>query len=190
MVTCLYLFKPGSFLLLGFRLFSTSVPGKKAEDPPAPVRRRPAPSSRSFIFLVNVFFPKILIVLSSLYDIILLSAPLSDSDDEMEMRLKEAAVSLKDLLPSSALSFPPTESPCSEKIKTKKKATVGGESCVKRKKKRQKNLKDGHHVDSSSTPDAQSHGELTNSEQEQVKVARKKKKKKRREGNTEEEALN
>ncbi|XP_053726311.1 protein CUSTOS [Synchiropus splendidus] len=28
-----------------FRLFSTSVPGQKVEDPPAPVRRRPVPSS-------------------------------------------------------------------------------------------------------------------------------------------------
>nr|XP_061841866.1 protein CUSTOS isoform X2 [Nerophis lumbriciformis] len=29
----------------GFRLFSTSVPGQPAEDPPPPVRRRPIPSS-------------------------------------------------------------------------------------------------------------------------------------------------
>ncbi|XP_061907664.1 protein CUSTOS [Entelurus aequoreus] len=29
----------------GFRLFSTSVPGQLAEDPPPPVRRRPIPSS-------------------------------------------------------------------------------------------------------------------------------------------------
>ncbi|XP_037537148.1 protein CUSTOS isoform X2 [Nematolebias whitei] len=29
----------------GFRLFSTSVPGQKADHPPAPARRRPAPSS-------------------------------------------------------------------------------------------------------------------------------------------------
>ncbi|XP_030593333.1 protein CUSTOS isoform X2 [Archocentrus centrarchus] len=145
----------------GFRLFSTSVPGKKAEDPPAPVRRRPAPSS-------------------------------SDSDDEMEMRLKEAAVSLKDLLPSSALSLPSTEPPCLEKVKTKKAATEGEVSCVvKKKKKRQKIQKDREQGDSGSTPDAQSNGELTNSEQEHVQVkGTRKKKKKRREGNTEEEALN
>uniref|UniRef100_A0A3B4EYT8 Protein CUSTOS n=1 Tax=Pundamilia nyererei TaxID=303518 RepID=A0A3B4EYT8_9CICH len=142
----------------GFRLFSTSVPGKKAEDPPAPVRRRPAPSS-------------------------------SDSDDEMEMRLKEAAVSVKDLLPSLVLSPPSMESPCSVKMtKTKKKDTEGEESRVKKKKKK-KNQEDGEQVDSDSTPDAQSNGELTNSEQEhmQVKVKRKKKKK-RQEENAEEEA--
>ncbi|XP_026044016.1 protein CUSTOS [Astatotilapia calliptera] len=145
----------------GFRLFSTSVPGKKAEDPPAPVRRRPAPSS-------------------------------SDSDDEMEMRLKEAAVSVKDLLPSLVLSPPSMESPCSVKMtKTKKKDTEGEESRVKKKKKKKKkNQEDGEQVDSDSTPDAQSNGELTNSEQEhmQVKVKRKKKKK-RQEENAEEEAL-
>ncbi|KAL3976183.1 clusterin-associated protein 1 [Sarotherodon galilaeus] len=145
----------------GFRLFSTSVPGKKAEDPPAPVRRRPAPSS-------------------------------SDSDDEMEMRLKEAAVSVKDLLPSLALSPPSMEPPCLEKMtKTKKKDTEREESHVvkKKKKKKKKNQEDGEQVDSGSTPDAQSNGELTNSEQEHMQVKVKRKKKKRREENAEEEAL-
>ena len=38
------------FPFLGFRLFSTSVPGETAVEPPAPVRRRPVPSSRFVIF--------------------------------------------------------------------------------------------------------------------------------------------
>lgn len=120
-----------------------------------------------------------------------LSLPFSDSDDEMEMRLKEAAVSVKDLLPSLVLSPPSMESPCSVKMtKTKKKDTEGEESRVKKKKKKNQNQEDGEQVDSDSTPDAQSNGELTNSEQEhmQVKVKRKKKKK-RQEENAEEEAL-
>lgn len=189
MGTCVHLFKPDSFLLLGFRLFSTSVPGKKAEDRPAPIRRRPAPSSRFFIS-INVFFLVLLIhFYFPPYDILSLSAHFSDSDDEMEMRLKEAAVSVKDLLPSLVLSPPSMESPCSVKMtKTKKKDTEGEESRFKKKKK--KNQEDGEQVDSDSTPDAQSNGELTNSEQEhmQVKVKRKKKKK-RQEENAEEEAL-
>lgn len=190
MGTWVHLFKPDSFLLLGFRLFSTSVPGKKAEDPPAFVRRRPAPSSRFFIS-INIFFLVLLIhFYFPPYDILSLSARFSDSDDEMEMRLKEAAVSVKDLLPSLVLSPPSMESPCSVKMtKTKKKDTDGEESRVKKKKKK-KNQEDGEQVDSDSTPDAQSNGELTNSEQEhmQVKVKRKKKKK-RQEENAEEEAL-
>lgn len=55
----------------GFRLFSTSAPGKWMEQsPPPPPKRRPIPSS-------------------------------SDSDSEMEMRLREAAVSVSDLLSPS-----------------------------------------------------------------------------------------
>lgn len=56
----------------GFRLFSSSTPGKWMEQsPPPPPKRRPVPSS-------------------------------SDSDSEMEMRLREAAVSLSDILGPSA----------------------------------------------------------------------------------------
>lgn len=52
----------------GFRLFSSSTPGKWMEQsPPPPPKRRPVPSS-------------------------------SDSDSEMEMRFREAAVSLSDIL--------------------------------------------------------------------------------------------
>uniref|UniRef100_A0A3Q1FRW5 Protein CUSTOS n=1 Tax=Acanthochromis polyacanthus TaxID=80966 RepID=A0A3Q1FRW5_9TELE len=150
------------FFLLGFRLFSTSVPGQKADDPPAPVRRRPVPSS-------------------------------SDSDSEMEARLKEAAVSVKDLLPSStqpsSTSPPFTENPCSEKIKKKKKKTVAEEEeshTVKKKKKRKQSEEESEQVDSN----AQSNGEHENSEQEHTQVKVKGKKKKKREGNTEEKAMN
>uniref|UniRef100_A0A3P8SBI2 Protein CUSTOS n=1 Tax=Amphiprion percula TaxID=161767 RepID=A0A3P8SBI2_AMPPE len=150
------------FFLLGFRLFSTSVPGQKADDPPAPVRRRPVPSS-------------------------------SDSDSEMEARLKEAAVSVRDLLPSSTLpstlSPPLTKPPCSEKIKKKKKKTVVVEEeshTVKKKKKRKENEEESEQVDSN----AQSNGELENSEQEHTQIKVKRKNKKRREGNVEEKAVN
>ncbi|XP_023134598.1 protein CUSTOS [Amphiprion ocellaris] len=147
----------------GFRLFSTSVPGQKADDPPAPVRRRPVPSS-------------------------------SDSDSEMEARLKEAAVSVRDLLPSSTLpstlSPPSTKPPCSEKIKKKKKkkrVAVEEEShTVKKKKKRKENEEESEQVDSN----AQSNGELENSEQEHTQIKVKRKNKKRREGNVEEKAVN
>ncbi|KAM9360028.1 protein CUSTOS isoform 2-T2 [Symphorus nematophorus] len=141
----------------GFRLFSTSVPGETAEDPPAPVRRRPVPSS-------------------------------SDSDSEMETRLREAAVSIKDLLPSSSL--PSAEPPCSEKIKKKKKKKVaeGEESCVvkKKKKKRKQNQEEN---DSADSPLNAQNGEKV-SEQEHTQVKVKRKKKKKREGNGGEKEVN
>ncbi|XP_042276639.1 protein CUSTOS [Thunnus maccoyii] len=147
----------------GFRLFSTSVPGQTAEEPPPPVRRRPMPSS-------------------------------SDSDSEMETRLKEAAVSVKDLLPSlsSTLSPSSVEPPCSEKKKKKKKVAEGEEShVVKKKKKRKQNQEESEQVDSAgSPPNAQGNGEHENSEQEHNKVKVKRKKKKKREGTTKEEILN
>ncbi|XP_044053240.1 protein CUSTOS isoform X1 [Siniperca chuatsi] len=139
---------------LGFRLFSTSVPGQTADDPPAPVRRRPIPSS-------------------------------SDSDSEMETRLREAAVSVKDLLPSSSL--PSTLStPSAEKIKTKqkKKLAEGEESHVVKKKRKQKK---GESDSAGSPLSAQSNGEHRSSEQEHMQV---KGKRKKRELNTEEKALN
>ncbi|XP_044053241.1 protein CUSTOS isoform X2 [Siniperca chuatsi] len=138
----------------GFRLFSTSVPGQTADDPPAPVRRRPIPSS-------------------------------SDSDSEMETRLREAAVSVKDLLPSSSL--PSTLStPSAEKIKTKqkKKLAEGEESHVVKKKRKQKK---GESDSAGSPLSAQSNGEHRSSEQEHMQV---KGKRKKRELNTEEKALN
>ncbi|XP_055024228.2 protein CUSTOS isoform X2 [Misgurnus anguillicaudatus] len=62
----------------GFRLFSTSAPGKWMEQSlPPPPKRRPIPSS-------------------------------SDSDSEMEMRLREAAVSVSDLLSPSFQTFTET----------------------------------------------------------------------------------
>ncbi|XP_070689986.1 protein CUSTOS isoform X2 [Pempheris klunzingeri] len=146
----------------GFRLFSTSVPGRTADDPPAPVRRRPVASS-------------------------------SDSDSEMETRLKEAAVSVKDLLSSSSLastfSAPSAELPCSEKERKKKKL-VGGEDShvVTKRKKRKRNQEESDCA--GSLLNAQRNGEHENTEQEHTQVKVKRKKKKKRERNTEEEALN
>ncbi|XP_074494877.1 protein CUSTOS isoform X2 [Sebastes fasciatus] len=139
----------------GFRLFSTSVPGQTVDEPPAPVRRRPVPSS-------------------------------SDSDSEMETRLREAAVSVKDLLAASSLlstlSDPSAELPRSEGIKKKKKAAEEEEEeshVVKKKKKRKPNPEEGEQVDSvGSSLNAQINGEHGNTEEHiQVKVKRKKKKK-------------
>ncbi|XP_069562742.1 protein CUSTOS [Brachyistius frenatus] len=147
----------------GFRLFSTSVPGQKAVESPAPVRRRPLPSS-------------------------------SDSDSEMETRLKEAAVSVRDLLPSlalpSTLSTPSTEPPCLEKIKKKKKkkkkVSEGKDSHVVKKENREESVE----MDSAGcAPDAQSNGEHMKSEQEHMQIKVKRKKKKRRKGNEEEISL-
>nr|XP_046242587.1 protein CUSTOS [Scatophagus argus] len=152
----------------GFLLFSTSVPGRPAEDPPAPVRRRPAPSS-------------------------------SDSDSEMETRLKEAAVSVRDLLPSAS-STPSAEPPRSDKPKKKKKKkkeveeelAEGEEAHVVKKMKKKKPSRE--ESDSAASLHVQSDGELGSSERENVQEVKvkqkKKKKKKKREGNTEEEALN
>ncbi|XP_053180955.1 protein CUSTOS [Scomber japonicus] len=135
----------------------------------------------------------------------------SDSDSEMESRLREAAVSVKDLLPS--LPSPPSaEPPCSEKKKKKKKVAQeeeeeeesnvvvkkkkkkvieGGEDShvAKKKKKRKPNEEESEEVDfAGSPPNAQSNGDHENSqEHNQAKVKRKKKK--RREGSTEEETL-
>ncbi|KAK9522397.1 hypothetical protein VZT92_018865 [Zoarces viviparus] len=149
----------------GFRLLSTSVPGQPADDPPAPVRRRPLPSS-------------------------------SDSDGEMETRLREAAVSVKDLL-SESLPLSALYTPSAEQIK--REVAEGEESHVvkkkkkkKKKKKRKPNQEGGEQVDSAGPPhNAQRNGEHGTSEQEhtQVKVKRKKKKKQRK-LHTEEEALN
>ncbi|XP_068166136.1 protein CUSTOS isoform X2 [Antennarius striatus] len=125
----------------GFRLFSTSVPGQTNDDPPAPVQRRPVPSS-------------------------------SDSDSEMETRLKEAAVSIQDLLPASSLT-PPAESPPSGKVKT----TLEEEDHVKKKKKKKRK----QNPEGSDAP-PRTNGDHERLEQE-VKIKRKKKKKQ----NTEEE---
>lgn len=111
------------------------------------------------------------------------SVGLSDSDSEMEARLKEAAVSVKDLLPSLTPTLS-AELPCSGKIKKKKKVAEGeGSHVVKKKKKRKK--QNGEESDSAGSHDAQS-----NDEQEHVQVKVKRKKKKKREGNAEEEASN
>ncbi|KAL6114618.1 uncharacterized protein ACO6RY_05340 [Pungitius sinensis] len=138
----------------GFRLFSTSVPGQSADDPPAPVRRRRVPSS-------------------------------SDSDSEMETRLREAAVSVKDLISQSALlatTFTPSaEPPASEKKRKVEEEEESHIGVVKKKKKRKKKRKEtqegNEQVDLASSP----HSAQRNGEQEdtRVKVKRKKKKKQR-----------
>ncbi|XP_061585790.1 protein CUSTOS [Cololabis saira] len=141
---------------VGFRLFSTSVPGQKAVEPPPPGRRRTLPSS-------------------------------SDSDSDMETRLREAAVSVKDLFPSltlpSRLSPSSAEPPGSGKIKTKKKKVAEGEesheSALKKKKRKKQNQEESEQLDcAGSAPDPEQHS--------QVKVKRKKKKKQT--GNAEKEA--
>ncbi|XP_029366638.1 protein CUSTOS [Echeneis naucrates] len=148
----------------GFRLFSTSVPGQPAEEPPAPVRRRPVPSS-------------------------------SDSDSEMETRLREAAVAVKDLLPSATLpsTIPPSiiQSPCSEKMKKKKKEELveEEESHRVKKKKKRKQSQDEQADCAGCFVNAHSDDESRNSKQENSQVKVKRKKKKRREGHTREEAL-
>lgn len=135
----------------GFRLFTTSVPGQKTEDPPAP-KRRPIPSS-------------------------------SDSDGEMEARLKEAAISINDLLStalplsnSTAATTPNSE--LTEKVKKKKK------------KRKRPNQEDNEHADSASTIDIQNNGDHVNPEEEQTQTTVKhKKKKKKKKGSTEREVL-
>ncbi|XP_071778363.2 protein CUSTOS [Centroberyx gerrardi] len=158
----------------GFRLFSTSVPGQTADDPPLPVRRRPVPSS-------------------------------SDSDSEMESRLREAAVSVRDLLPSSSLpstvSSASTEPPRSEtarKKKKKKKKQAEEEEreenpVPKKKKKRTLNQEESEQALRKLDSEG-SNGENGISEEGssiQSKVKRKKKKKQEAiGGNSEGEALN
>ncbi|XP_077377324.1 protein CUSTOS [Festucalex cinctus] len=133
----------------GFRLFSTSVPGQPAEDPPLAVRRRPIPSS-------------------------------SDSDSEMETRLKEAAVSLKDLLPSSSTlisSQTASATLCSEK-KQKKSSEAEEEIVAKKKKKKRKRewAEDaGSNADCDGSSCVQNSAENAGSKQEHQKVKRKKK---------------
>lgn len=41
---------PGFFFFVGFRLFTTSIPGHTAAEAVAPVRRPAVPSSRFFFF--------------------------------------------------------------------------------------------------------------------------------------------
>lgn len=107
----------------------------------------------------------------------------SDSDSEMETRLREAAVSVKDLLPSFRPVQPSTPSPAStENGKKKKKAAEGEESDAKEKKRRKQNREEGAAVNSAGSPfNARSNGERGSSEQEhtQVKVKRKKNKKRK-----------
>ncbi|TNN70665.1 putative protein C12orf43 [Liparis tanakae] len=147
----------------GFLLFSTSVPGQEADDSPAPVKRRPVPSS-------------------------------SDSDSDMETRLREAAVSVKDLLLESLplatfSSTPSAELPSSEKNKGQESPVVKKKKKKKKKKQIKPNQEQGEQVDSAGSPqNAQINGEQ---DLAQVKGKRKRKRtKKQKELHTKEEALN
>ncbi|XP_033828136.1 protein CUSTOS isoform X1 [Periophthalmus magnuspinnatus] len=100
----------------GFRLFSTSVPGQKNEEP-SPPKRRPIPSS-------------------------------SDSDSEMEIRLKEAAISIKDLIPPSTSGLPTnSEMPETPTLEIKENIKK------KKKKKRKLNPEENGQQDSKCTSD-------------------------------------
>ncbi|CAN9513517.1 unnamed protein product [Ophioblennius macclurei] len=146
----------------GFRLFSTSVPGQKAEEAPPPTRRRPVPSS-------------------------------SDSDSEMEARLKEAAVSVRDILPSSTphSALAPPETLGSENVKKKKKTKKKkkevedneNQAATKNKKRDPVEVHEVNSVGGASP----SNGENGSAEGDGGKVKRKKKK--RRENGAEEETL-
>lgn len=100
------------------------------------------------------------------------------------MRLREAAVSIKDLLPSfslpSTLSTPSSELPCSENIKEKKNVVEEKENHVvkkkKKKRKRKRKQEKSEQVDSAGSPVNDEHGN-SGQEHTQVKVKRKKKKK-------------
>ncbi|KAM4745094.1 protein CUSTOS [Anableps anableps] len=100
----------------------------------------------------------------------------SDSDSEMETRLKEAAVSISDLLPSS------TVEPLGSEVRVKKKKKVEEEEeryVVKKKTKQKK--EETKQEDSVSSAHHQSNGE-----QEHSVVDIKEKKKKKRKRNIEE----
>ncbi|XP_054906635.1 protein CUSTOS [Poeciliopsis prolifica] len=136
----------------GFRLFSTSVPGQEDAKPSSSPARRRPPPSSS------------------------------DSDSEMETRLKEAAVSIGDLLPSSMRSSSSVEPLGSGVGAKKKKAEEEEEHCVAKKKTKRK--KEENKQDYVSSAHHQGNGE-----QEHSVVSIKQKKKKKRKRNTEEEAL-
>ncbi|XP_017270193.1 protein CUSTOS [Kryptolebias marmoratus] len=147
----------------GFRLFSTSVPGQKTDPPPPPAPVRRRPAPSS-----------------------------SDSDSEMETRLREAAVSVKDLLPSATLlpaSRTPssTETPGLGKVQKRNKVEGEGQYLKKRKKR---NEEESEQADSAGSAPDQSDGLSRNSEQEHEQARAKRKKKRKQKENPEEEPLN
>ncbi|XP_061529019.1 protein CUSTOS isoform X2 [Phycodurus eques] len=104
----------------------------------------------------------------------------SDSDSEVERRLKEAAVSLKDLLPSSSLVSSPTAAAPPQLGKKKKESSDTEDDNVAKKKKKKKMRKQagdagGKHVDCEGSPCAQNNCDHAGSKQEHHKVKRKKK---------------
>ncbi|XP_061622456.1 protein CUSTOS isoform X2 [Phyllopteryx taeniolatus] len=104
----------------------------------------------------------------------------SDSDSEVERRLKEAAVSLKDLLPSSSLVSSPTAAAPPQLGKKKKESSDTEDDNVAKKKKKKKMRKQagdagGKHVDCKGSPCAQNNCDHAGSKQKHHKVKRKKK---------------
>uniref|UniRef100_A0A3Q2WQ54 Protein CUSTOS n=1 Tax=Haplochromis burtoni TaxID=8153 RepID=A0A3Q2WQ54_HAPBU len=140
-----------NFLLLGFRLFSTSVPGKKAEDPPAPVRRRPAPSSSDSDDEMEMRLKEAAVSVKDLLPSLVLSPPSMESPCSVKM------------------------------TKTKKKDTDGEESRVKKKKKKNQEDGEQVDSDSTPDAQSNGELTNSEQEHMQVKVKRKKKKKKRKE---------
>ncbi|XP_041856445.1 protein CUSTOS [Melanotaenia boesemani] len=144
----------------GFRLFSTSIPGQKTDEPPAPVRRQPIPSSSD-----------------------------SDSEMEMRLKEAAVSIKdlLPSSTLPSTLSPSSTEYTSLEKIKKRKIKLEGEEGhVVKKKKKRKQNKEESKQVDSAGPSPNQSNGENGNSEQEHTDVKVQRKKKKKRKGNAEE----
>ncbi|XP_012707564.2 protein CUSTOS [Fundulus heteroclitus] len=82
----------------------------------------------------------------------------SDSDSEMETRLREAAVSISDLLPPSTHSSSSREPPGSE-VGAKRKDEEEEHYVVKKKKKKKKQTKEDKHQDSVRSAHCQSNGE-------------------------------
>ncbi|KAM3610735.1 uncharacterized protein V6R79_008159 [Siganus canaliculatus] len=116
----------------------------------------------------------------------------SDSDSEMETRLKEAAVSVKDLVTAMSTMEPPSLEQKKKKKKRRKPAEEEEQVLevvdVVQKKKKKKNQEVS---DSAASPlNVQSNGEIRSSElEEEVQTKQKKKKKRKRKGNAEEEEL-
>ncbi|XP_077457285.1 protein CUSTOS [Stigmatopora argus] len=103
----------------------------------------------------------------------------SDSDSEMETRLKEAAVSLKDLLPPSLPVASPTAEaiPHSEGEEKNTAETEAAGIAKKKKKKRKKQAEDteSKHVECKESPCPKTNGEHAALKQKHHKVKRKKK---------------
>ncbi|RXN15668.1 hypothetical protein ROHU_008678 [Labeo rohita] len=139
----------------GFRLFSTSAPGKWMEEPlppPPPPKKRPIPSS-------------------------------SDSDSEMEMRFREAAVSGSDILASAAkdLTEKTEEQSVTKESVTGEEGTVTEKKKKKKKKKKKiKESTEGTEGNIIHVSEKQSNGQETVEQTTVVENLTKKEKKKKK----------